>query len=206
MGHPAENVVSKYLSVPYSLSNLCQEKCSSRYFIISVCPSTNPTNMIRLWNHLWGLFEICSGSQVPICFFKEQRRMKFKKCQQIILRDFLKVFGNWWNHGRNWILTHRSLLMPYAVITLSCYVAIHHFNSLAPGRFQFNFRKIIFKLTLVYGGWGISYEIALRWMPLDLTDVKSTLVQVMAWCRQATSHYLSQCWPRSMSPKGVNEF
>ena len=30
-----------------------------------------------------------------------------------------------------------------------------------------------------------------------------TLVQVMAWCRQATSHYLSQCWPRSLSPYGV---
>ena len=40
-------------------------------------------------------------------------------------------------------------------------------------------------------------------MPLDLTDDKSTLVQVMAWCRQATSHYLSQCWPRSMSPYGI---
>ena len=25
----------------------------------------------------------------------------------------------------------------------------------------------------------------------------------MAWCRQATSHYLSQCWPRSMSPYGI---
>ena len=41
------------------------------------------------------------------------------------------------------------------------------------------------------------------WMPLDLTDDKSTLVQVMAWCRQATSHYLSQFWPRFMSPYGV---
>ena len=40
-------------------------------------------------------------------------------------------------------------------------------------------------------------------MPRDLTDDKSTLVQVMAWCRQATSHYLSQCWPRSLSPYGV---
>ena len=40
-------------------------------------------------------------------------------------------------------------------------------------------------------------------MPLDLTDDKSTLVQVMAWCRQATCHYLSQCWPRSMSSNGV---
>ena len=26
---------------------------------------------------------------------------------------------------------------------------------------------------------------------------------VMAWCLQAKSHYLSQCWPRSLSPYGV---
>ena len=32
---------------------------------------------------------------------------------------------------------------------------------------------------------------------------KSTMVQVMAWCRQATSHYLSQCWLSSLSPYGV---
>ena len=51
-------------------------------------------------------------------------------------------------------------------------------------------------------GWVISSEIALIWMSLDLTD-KSTLVQVMAWCCQATSSYLSQCWPRSMLPYGV---
>ena len=56
------------------------------------------------------------------------------------------------------------------------------------------------------GGWGISYEITLRWMSLDRTEDKSTLVQVMAWCRQATSYYLSQCWPRSawsVSPYGL---
>ena len=52
-------------------------------------------------------------------------------------------------------------------------------------------------------GWGISCKIALWWMSLGLTDDKSTLVQVMAWCRQATSHYLSQCWPRSMLPYDV---
>ena len=40
-------------------------------------------------------------------------------------------------------------------------------------------------------------------MSLDFTDDQSTLVQVMAWCRQATSHYLSQCWPRSVLPYGV---
>ena len=52
-------------------------------------------------------------------------------------------------------------------------------------------------------GWVISCEITLRWMSQGLTDDTSTLVQVIAWCRQATSHYLSQCWPRSLSPYGV---
>ena len=76
-------------------------------------------------------------------------------------------------------------------------------NSLAPGRFQIDFRYVIFKLNLVNVGWGMSHGIALRWMPLDLADDKSSLVQVVAWCRQATSHYLSQRWSRPMSPNGV---
>ena len=76
-------------------------------------------------------------------------------------------------------------------------------NSLAPGRFQWNFRWIIFKILLEIGGWGISYEIALTWISLYLTDDKSTLVQVMTWCPQAASHYVNNCRPRSMSTCGV---
>ena len=68
---------------------------------------------------------------------------------------------------------------------------------------QWNFRYVIFKHFSVIDGWGISCEIALIWMSLDFTDDQSTLVQVMAWCRQTTSHYLSQCWPRSLSPYDV---
>ena len=48
-----------------------------------------------------------------------------------------------------------------------------------------------------------SCEIASRWMLQNISDDKTTLVQVMAWCRQATSYYLNQFWPRSMSPYGV---
>ena len=76
-------------------------------------------------------------------------------------------------------------------------------NSLSPGRFQRNFRKVIFQLILVIDGCDISNEIALRWTSLDLSDDKSTLVQVMAWCRKATSDYVNQCWPRSMPSYGV---
>ena len=74
-------------------------------------------------------------------------------------------------------------------------------NSLAPGKFEWNFGYLIFQIISVIEGWGISCELAHRWMSLHLTDDKSTLVQVMAWCRKATSHYLSQCWP--LSPNGV---
>ena len=77
-----------------------------------------------------------------------------------------------------------------------------YINSLAPGRFGCNFKNSIFKLALLIGTLRASSDKVLRWMIQDLTD-KSTLVQVMAWCRQATSHYLSQCWPRSMSPYGI---
>ena len=79
----------------------------------------------------------------------------------------------------------------------------HLFNSMAPGKFEWYFRNLIFQIISVFDGWGISCEFALRWMSLDHTDDKSTLVQVMAWCCQATSNYLSQCWPRCLSPYGV---
>ena len=51
---------------------------------------------------------------------------------------------------------------------------------------------------LITDGCDISHEIALRWLSLDLTDDKSTLVQAMAWCSQVTCHHLNQCWPRSV--------
>ena len=76
-------------------------------------------------------------------------------------------------------------------------------NSLPPGKFEWNFRHVICKQIIVIDGWGISCEIALIWMSLDFTDDQSILVQVMAWCCQATSHYQSQCWPRSVVPYGV---
>ena len=79
----------------------------------------------------------------------------------------------------------------------------HFVNSLAPGKFERKFRYIIFKWISVIDGRGISYEIALIWKSLGLTDDQSTLVQVMAWCRQATSHYLNQCWHRFISPYGI---
>ena len=49
------------------------------------------------------------------------------------------------------------------VIGYLCFV-----NSSAPGKFELNFRYVIFKRILVIDGWGISCEIALIWMTLGL--------------------------------------
>ena len=51
---------------------------------------------------------------------------------------------------------------------------------------------------------GTSCDTDLRWMSLDLTMGKPSVVQVMAWCRQATSHFLSQRWPRFCGHIAVN--
>ena len=77
------------------------------------------------------------------------------------------------------------------------------FNSLALGRSECDPKNVIFNLFSLIGIFRNSYNIALQWMPQDLTDDKSTLVHVMAWCCQATNHYLSQCWPRSLTPYDV---
>ena len=71
------------------------------------------------------------------------------------------------------------------------------------GKFEWDFLYVIFIQILVIDGWGISCEIALIGVSLDFTDDQSILVQVMAWCCQATSHCLSQCLPRLLLPLSV---
>ena len=152
-----------------------------------------------------------------------EQRMKFESKYKSFsfMKMHLKISSaKWWPFcpegdelkQRYWIYMKVMGLNPifkcwfpmYIGTVLHCdCVDVLTFNSLAPERFEQNFRQVIFNLISVTDGWGISCKIALRWMPLDLPDDKSTLVQVMAWCRQATSHYLSQCWPRFMSPYGV---
>ena len=80
------------------------------------------------------------------------------------------------------------------------YIAI---NSLAP-RILMVFKKLQSSILLYWLVYSILfYDNVLRWMPKDLTNEKSTLVQLMGWCCQATSHYLNQCWPRSPTPYSV---
>ena len=76
-------------------------------------------------------------------------------------------------------------------------------NSLAPGGSEWNFRYMIFKLDVLNDGWVISCEIPLRRMSLNVTDNKSTLVQVMAWCLDSTKSLPEQMLCQISSPCGV---
>ena len=83
-------------------------------------------------------------------------------------------------------------------------VAAFDMNSLAPEWCGSNFISALSKSMLQIKFMSTACEIALRWMPHGTLEDKSTLVQVGAGYRQATSHhYLNQCWPRSMAPYGA---
>ena len=109
------------------------------------------------------------------------------------------ITGRMWSTGGRWISPHG---WPVMREMFPCDDAII-INSLVPGRPRCHFKTAIFNLVLLIGIFTSSKDNAMRWMPKALTNDKSTLVQVMAWCRQATSHCLSQSWPMSMSPYGV---
>ena len=88
-------------------------------------------------------------------------------------------------------------------VWLSCSIQTTPFISLVPGNVAVMLYHFFFKLMSRKDDYSIFCEIGLRWMSQAITQDQSTLVQVMAWCRQSTSHYLSQWWPRSMLPYGV---
>ena len=53
------------------------------------------------------------------------------------------------------------------------------------------------------GPWQISLGLgSMSWYSVQIL-ICITLIMVMAWRRQETSHYLSQCWPRSLSTYGA---
>ena len=63
-------------------------------------------------------------------------------------------------------------------------------NSFGRRKSSFDFMNLIFN-DLLTDIFRFSCNNALRLIPRHINDDKSTLVQMMAWWRQASSHYLS---------------
>ena len=76
-------------------------------------------------------------------------------------------------------------------------------NLLAPGRCSNDLKNIMLKLNTQSSSSVTCCGIALMWMPKNINNGKAKFLQIMAWYCQATSHYLSQCWLRSMTPYGI---
>ena len=83
----------------------------------------------------------------------------------------------------------------------SCLVELTHWRL---GDLNIILKNIIFNPVLLIGILKSSHDNALPWMPEVLTEDNSTLIQVMASCRQETGHCLSQCWLSALSPYGVS--
>ena len=65
---------------------------------------------------------------------------------------------------------------------------LNRFNSLAPGGSGFNIKNATFNPVLLIAVFRLSYDNAPRRISWDISEDKSALVQVVAWCHQATSH------------------
>ena len=106
----------------------------------------------------------------------------------------------WSNHSATHFIGYIIIFVWCIDLMLGSCCAV---NSLAPGKSGCDSKNGIFNLVLLIGIFRSFHNNALRWMSEDLNDDKSTLVQVMAWGNQATSHCLSQCWLSSLLPYGV---
>ena len=106
-----------------------------------------------------------------------------------------------WRHPGDKPLSEPMMLN---LLTHICVTRPHWVNWFSHGRCGCDFKSVIFKVILWMDILSTSCHMVVRLMPKErLIDDKSTLVQVMVWCHQATSHYLSQCWARTLSPHGV---
>ena len=89
----------------------------------------------------------------------------------------------------SWMLT----MMSDTIWCHNATISFTHINSFSPGKCIKIFKNIILYDIFCQIILHIYSKIAPVW---DANNLKSPLVQVMAWCHQATSHYLSQWWPR----------
>ena len=97
----------------------------------------------------------------------------------------------WFTHAHAGDLWDVYCHLRFAQMSVKCRVS-KVFNSLGPGICGSNIKSKSFKLIIQNISLGIRCDIVLKGMPHHLTDRQSILIQVMAWCSQATSPF----WPK----------
>ena len=142
-------------------------------------------------------------------FIKINVNMSFIRPHEIIFRKMLMMLSSAESADDNFISNFLDTWHIFCWINSYVFFIKHDsptchsreiwVNSMVPRRFGCDFKYATFILALLIGIFESSYFNALSQIPPDFIDDESTLVQVMAWCHQAASHYLIQCWPRSVT-------
>ena len=110
-----------------------------------------------------------------------------------------KVFNTntWGNYGMNWILLfHQACLCHVGNVS---FVNIIIIDSSLPGQNGRHFADDIFRCIFVNEKLCILIKISLKFVPKDLIDNYSTLVQVMAWCRRGNKPLPEPMLPSSLT-------
>ena len=123
-----------------------------------------------------------------------------KLCQAIIIHYECEIRSSTFSRL---CLCFMYSLIPQRNIYYSDY-RLYCFNSLASESLEVSLQMFSCKLILQNDIFSTSYGTVLRWGQQKVIDGKAPLVQVMHCCRQAPGHHLSQSWPRSMLPYGIN--
>ena len=76
-------------------------------------------------------------------------------------------------------------------------------NSLAPGKFELNYRYVIFEEIWVIDGWGVSCEIALILMSVDFHWWSVNIGSGNGLVPPGNKPLPEKCWPRYLTPYGV---
>ena len=124
---------------------------------------------------------------------------------QIFFLRFIFLFctRQWWNaelQSNN--LTQIMLQTRHLRIYKRKLIWCARLESHLPGTSGCNMKYVILKLNWAMGNFSTCCRTP-PWIPQELCNDMSTLVQVMGFCCQTTRHYLNQCWLSSRTPYGV---
>ena len=154
-------------------------------------------------------YQLCPKQQIPMKFYSRfidfHSRNCIWKCRQKIGGQFVSA-SMCFNHRlyAEWHIVESCdniIHILSVMVEWECPLLVY---TLAADRCGCKLKFLIFTLTSRIDIFGISFEISLRRMPQILIYIQSILVEIMPWCLIASSHYLIQWWPSSMSPYGVN--
>ena len=181
---------------------LCRHMASLDHNVLNIF-KTSQDLTVRSANALWlkGLCDLsleyinCSEIrqlvQQQCCWDATQ----FKMLSMAILQYVLEIPFNF----KTILMTNCKTVLSPVHSKLHVYQFITHWPL---GGLNWNFRKVILCWIKWLMGKVFLVKVTSDESHWTLLMMKSTLVQVMAWWRQATSHYLNQCWLRFVSSYG----